>query len=461
MLDSLTLVIALSAAFTLQAILFLLMTFFVKAYQGMRFWAFGCIGLALNFIFIYLRSTGLNEDISIIGANVLSIASLLCFLWGSKRIMDMPIKVGRGVLGFVLFMAAIAYFTFVKNQLNERIIAYSLMMTIILFLNGNILIKYNKGTFKLSALILACLFLIIGSFFFVRMIVHIVHPITNNNFFTNEALQPLTLLIGLCLGTLWTQGVILLVNQKLFGALLKKTKELEATNLEKDKFFTILAHDLRGPLTTIMGMVDLMADKKSELGEELMQEMAEAMKESVHSTNILMDNLLDWASLQRGLNEIQKTQTTYGELIQSVMPTLLKQAETKKITIIDDIPGATPIYVDPKMVQSIFRNLIANALKFTPVYGTVQLLSRVDNDGFLIFSVKDNGIGMDKSILENLFQINPHSRRVGTEGEKSTGLGLMICKEFVEKHGGRIWVESEPGKGSIFSFCLETMEKNY
>lgn len=459
MLDSLTLLIALTATFVLQAILFLVMTYFVKAYQGLRFWAFGCLSMALNFIVIYWRNAGMNEMLSIMLANFLSILSLLCFLYGSKRIMDMPFKIGRGLFGVILFMALIAYYTFIDNQLNARIIVYSLMMATILFLNGGILIKYNTGNFKVSAWILAGLFLLIGAFFLVRMIVHILHPITSNNFFTNHGIQPHTLLIGLCLGTLWTQGVILLVNQKLYDALLNKTQELEATNVEKDKFFTILAHDLRGPLATIMGMVDLLSDKKSDLDANVMQEMAESMKKSVHSTNILMDNLLDWASLQRGLNEIQKMQTTYGELIVSVMPILMVQAETKKITIQDDIPAATPLYADPKMVQSILRNLLANALKFTPINGKIQLSSTVDNDGSLVFSVKDNGIGMDKSILANLFQINSLSRRTGTEGEKSTGLGLMICKEFVEKHGGRIWVESKQGQGSCFSFCLEPKEE--
>jgi signal transduction histidine kinase len=460
MLDSLTLVIALCVAFTLEAILFLLMTIFVKAYKGMRYWALGCTAMAMNFIVIYLRSIGMNEVWSILSANLFSVVSLLCFLYGSKHIMEIPYRLSKGLLAIVLFMGAISYYTFVIDSLNARIIIYSIMMVIILYLNAGILIKYNKDTFKWSAVILASLFFLIGTYFLIRAFVHIIHPVPDNNFFTNHGVQPLTLLVGLCLGTLWTQGVILLVNQKLLGALTGKTRELEANNAEKDKFFSILAHDLRGPLTTIMGMVDLLADKHSGLGEAVMQDMAEAMKKSVHSTNILMDNLLDWATLQRGLKEIQKVQITFGDLITPVMPTLTIQAESKKITIVDDIPAATPLFADPKMVQSIFRNLLANALKFTPANGRVQLLSNVDKDGCLVFSVKDNGIGMEKEVLDNLFQINALSRRTGTDGEKSTGLGLMLCKEFVEKHGGTIWVESEPGVGSTFSFRLESVPAN-
>lgn len=459
MLDSYTLVAALTITFAMQGILFLLMTFFINEYKGMRLWAFGCFGLALNFVSLYLRSIGYSEVASIMASNFLSIASTLCFYYGTKQVMDLPYNLKWGIYGTVAYMLLIAYYTFIHNQLNERVVVYSAMMAFILITNSSLLFRHHKSSYKVSALILAFLFLSIGSFFLVRSFYTIFFPVADNNFFANKGVLPLTLLVSLCLGILWTQGIILLINQKLQGDLIKKTKELEATNTEKDKFFSILAHDLRGPLTTIMGMVDLMADKKSDLGESLMQEMAEAMKKSVHSTNILMDNLLDWASLQRGLNNIQKVQTTYGELMVSVMPTLLIQAESKKITIDDDIPAETPMTADIKMVQSIFRNLISNALKFTPTKGHIQLISSISHDGRMVFSVKDSGIGMDKDVLENLFEVNPQSRRTGTEGEKSTGLGLMICKEFIDQHSGQIWVESEIGKGSTFSFCLESEDK--
>ncbi|HET9571172.1 MAG TPA: HAMP domain-containing sensor histidine kinase [Bacteroidales bacterium] len=458
MLDSITLVITLSISFSLQAILLLLMTYFVKAYQGMRFWAFGCTALALHFILIYLRHIGFNLEFSILASNFLSIFSLLCFLFGSKQMMGTPYRMKSGVWGIAVFMLAIAYFTFIDNQLNARIILYSFMTAIILFMNSFVMFKYNQDPFRFSASILASLFFIIGVYFIFRIIHTIIFPVTSNDFFTNDGIQPLTLLFGLCLGILWTQGVILLVNQKLNGSLTTKTEELEAINSEKDKLFSILAHDLRGPLTTIMGMVDLMADKKGALDVQTMQGMAEGMQKSIHSTNTLMDNLLDWALLQRGLNDIQKIQTTYGELMGTVMPTLLIQSANKKITLMDDIPAATPLSADTRMVQSIFRNLITNAIKFTPSKGSVHLTSNISNDGRLVFTVSDNGIGMEKELLDKLFQINPSGRRLGTEGENSTGLGLMICKEFVEKHGGQIWVESEIGKGSSFSFSLESAD---
>jgi len=411
--------------------------------------------LALNFISLYLRGIQFHTDWMILSSNVVSITALLCFYYGTKKFLKLPIKIIPALIWSLSYMLTTAYFIFADDRLNVRIILFSIMMGLILLRNAQLLIQHRSDTFKSSALILSGMFILIGFLLLCRAVFTIFNPCASNDFFNNNIMQSATMLFSLCLGVVWTQGVILLVNQKLHGELKIKTEALEATNQEKDKFFSILAHDLRGPLTTIMGLVDLMADEKSELGEKLMQEMAFAMKKTVHSTNVLLDNLLDWASLQRGLKSFVQEQTTYGELMATVMPPLLIQAASKNITIIDEIPSTTPLTADVKMIQSVFRNLLANAIKFTPANGTIRLISSMSDDGKIIFSIVDNGIGMDMNLMESLFDFGAHNMRKGTSGENSTGLGLMICKEFVDKHGGQIWVESEVGKGSTFSFCLE------
>jgi len=202
-------------------------------------------------------------------------------------------------------------------------------------------------------------------------------------------------------------------------------------------------------------MIDLMTDTKYEIEVKQHQAMALAMKKTAHSTNILLDNLLDWASMQSGLKTTQRVQTTYERLMVPVLPVLQAQAIYKNITILDKIPPETPLTVDSKMAQSIFRNLVANAIKFTPINGSILMQVNTSENGKTVFSISDNGIGMDKQLMKNVFEKGSIGRRLGTNGETSTGLGLMICKEFVEKHGGQIWVESEVNKGSTFSFCLE------
>jgi len=458
MLDLRTLVIALTITFTLQAIIFLLMTVLNNWYRGMRLWAYGSFCLAMSFISIYLRSFGGLDAVLIIVSNLTSISAALLFYVGTKRLLNIPFKLFWPLLFLGVFTIIITYYTFFFEQLNVRTIVFSVTMALILLRISMILMVNRRKSYRSSAWVLSSFFIIFGIFFVFRAVYTVIHPIAENNIFGYNTIQVLTLLFSLFFGIICTQGIILLVNQKLQGELTEKTEKLESTNNEKDKFFSVLAHDLRGPLTAIMGMVDLMADKETKLGEKLMQEMASTMKESVHSTNILLDNLLDWASLQRGLKAIHQKNTTYGELMALEMPTLIVQAANKNITIIDDIPEITPLKADPILVQSVFRNLITNAIKFTPTNGTIRLTSYISDDGRLIFSIVDSGIGMDNQLLKHLFEFGPRSQRPGTDGESSNGMGLMICKEFVEKHGGRIWVESVVNKGSTFSFCLEPVE---
>lgn len=455
MLDLRTLVIALTITYTLQTIIFLLMTVINNLYRGMRLWAYGSFCLAISFISIYLRGFGSLDTVLILVSNILSVTAVLLFFFGTKRLLNLPLKRFWSLFFLGIFTILIMYYSFIFDQLNQRTILLSVTMALLLIRISGLLMVNHRKSYRSSAWMLSSFFMIVGVFFAFRAVHTVVHPIEGNNFFEYSSIQALTLLFSLCFGIICTQGVILLVNQKLQGELTEKTEKLESTNNEKDIFFSVLAHDLRGPLTTIMGMVDLMADKNSKLGEKLMQEMASAMMGSVHSTNILLDNLLDWANLQRGLKAIHQINTTYGELIAPEMPTLLVQAENKNITIIDDIPESTPLKADPILVQSVFRNLITNAIKFTPTNGTIRLISNISDDGRLVFSIVDSGIGMDNQLLKHLFEFGPRSQRPGTNGESSNGLGLMICKEFVEKHGGRIWVESVVNKGSTFSFCLE------
>jgi len=458
MLDLRTLMVALIVMFTIQAVLLMTMSMTIKVYRGLRLWAFGCIFLTSYLVLLFLQKNGYWENFFIITTNLSALSTFLFFYFGTKNLLNLPNKTLMPIVLSVFFMALIAYFTFISNHLNIRILLFSIMMTFFLIKIGITLIVHHKKSFRTSAFILASLFIVIGAFFLFRTINTMIYPPVNELYFQTNRLQALIFLISICIGFVWCMAIIMLVNQKLYGELKDKTEELKSSNIEKDKFFSILAHDLRGPLATIESMIDLMTDIKYDIDEKNHLAMTLAMKKTVHSTNILLDNLLDWASMQSGLKTIQRVETTYGKMMVPVMPVLHAQAEYKHITIIDKIPAETPLTTDPKMTQSIFRNLIANAIKFTPTNGSILLQANSLEVGKTVFSISDNGIGMDIELMENLFNLGPKGRRLGTNGETSTGLGLMICKEFVEKHGGQIWIESEVGKGSTFSFCLEPAE---
>jgi len=187
--------------------------------------------------------------------------------------------------------------------------------------------------------------------------------------------------------------------------------------------------------------------------------LSDSLNKSARSTNELLENLLEWAGLQRGIKSFSPEPIRFSDLLKPFLPYLSNTANNKNISLINDIPDDTLLFVDTHMAHTILRNLIINAIKFTREGGNIRLYIEKSEDGQDIFCVKDNGIGIDKVNQYMLFQIGYKNNRQGTNGESSSGLGLLLCKEFVEKHKGRIWVESEVGVGSTFSFTLDAERK--
>lgn len=242
--------------------------------------------------------------------------------------------------------------------------------------------------------------------------------------------------------------------------LAEKKIKLEEMVTERDKFFSILAHDLRGPVSTALSLTDLMTDNSKDFSKEDLVLLSDSLNKSARSTNELLENLLEWAGLQRGIKSFSPEPIRFGDLLKPFLPYLTNTANNKNISLINDIPDDTLLFVDTYMAHTILRNLIINAIKFTREGGNVRLYVQKSEDGQDIFCVKDNGIGIDKFNQDTLFQIGYKNNRQGTNGEPSSGLGLLLCKEFVEKHKGRIWVESEVGVGSAFSFTLDAERKD-
>jgi len=238
----------------------------------------------------------------------------------------------------------------------------------------------------------------------------------------------------------------------------KKNTELQRVNAEKDKFFSIIAHDLRSPLNGFMGLSELLAEGLFGMTLEEIRKIALMMRNSATNLNHLLGNLLEWSQLERGL--ILFTPKSYL-LMPGLKESLILVSEAAKAKNIEmnlEIPENLVVYGDKNMLESVFRNLVFNAVKFTSRGGmiTVSVKSLPDNN--LEFSVKDTGIGMDDAIMDQLFSLDAKTGRKGTDGELSTGLGLIICRDLIEKHGGKLKVESEEEKGSTFSFTLPSME---
>ncbi len=227
-------------------------------------------------------------------------------------------------------------------------------------------------------------------------------------------------------------------------------RELVAT---KDKFFSIIAHDLKNPFNSILGLSNLLVEQIQEKNFDGIEEYARIIQKSSTTVFDLLINLLEWARSQTGRMEFSREYIELGTLINEVIELSNESAHQKSITIIKELPRNLLVYADKAMINTILRNLISNAIKFTYPGGQIIISAQKMPDELKI-SISDNGIGIKKEAIGKLFRIDENNTRIGTQNERGTGLGLILCKEFIEKHHGKIWVESELGKGSKFSFTI-------
>lgn len=228
------------------------------------------------------------------------------------------------------------------------------------------------------------------------------------------------------------------VNQKL-----KKSLE------EKDMFYSIIAHDLKSPLASLMTGTKIIAQNFSNLKLADIQSLAKNLEQTSSNLYRLLVNLLNWSQMQQGAMVFVPEQLNLKNIVNSSISVLKEYALSKEIGINIEIPQEIEVCADNNMIQSVFRNLVSNAIKYSP-RGESILVKATKQNGVTTIVVSDNGIGMSNEILDGLFKINPTHGRAGTEGELSTGLGLVLCKEFINRHNGRIYAQSEVNRGSSF-----------
>jgi len=229
--------------------------------------------------------------------------------------------------------------------------------------------------------------------------------------------------------------------------------ELERLNKTKDKFFSIIAHDLRNPFNAIMGFSDLLCHDYNEMDDKQKLGLLELISLSSESAYNLLENLLQWARTQTDKIKFNPEYVELAEVVQQVIDLHGIIAEKKQVSIESSIPDLTRVYADKNMIHTVIRNLISNAIKFSHKGGRV-FLSACDNGEMTEIVIRDEGIGMSRENLSMLFRIDTYYSTSGTSGESGTGLGLIICKEFVEKNNGRIRATSKEGEGTSVTFTL-------
>jgi len=237
----------------------------------------------------------------------------------------------------------------------------------------------------------------------------------------------------------------------------KQNHELKRLNETKDKIFSIFSHDLRGPIGSFQNVIELLGDEEL-FSQQEKTSLLEEMKNQAKNIFTMLENLLQWSISQRGeINFVPSMILLYEEL-KGDLSILNVAAENKQIKLEIEINPDLKILADKDILSLIIRNLISNAIKFTPEKGKVSLIV-TESDEEIEFEIKDTGIGMSLEHSALLFKKESYTTSRGTNNEKGTGLGLNLCDEFVEKHGGRIWVESEKGKGSSFKFVIKNIKK--
>jgi signal transduction histidine kinase len=233
--------------------------------------------------------------------------------------------------------------------------------------------------------------------------------------------------------------------------------QLEEVNNVKDKLFSVVSHDIRGPLSSLH--LALTLAKSGTLSNEEFQKITTGLETRLVQTTEFIDNLLQWAKLQMKGEKYEPDRLKLTDLAEETVGLLEPECRDKKITLKNTLQGELDAYADLNMIRSVLRNLLTNAIKFTRAEGTVTLSAyRVDTK--IIISVADTGVGIPARNRERLFTIGSITTQ-GTRQEKGTGLGLLLCKEFIEKHGGKIWFESEDGKGTTFYFSLSQFTENF
>ncbi len=237
--------------------------------------------------------------------------------------------------------------------------------------------------------------------------------------------------------------------------LIESEAELRKTNETKDKFFSIIAHDLRAPLATFSSFLTALSDSDDSFTPEEIEFITKSTQKSLKNLTDLLNNLLQWSRSQMGRLQFSPQPILIGELTQQTVNLVLEDAVNKNLSLTSHIDPETVVFADANMLDFVLRNLVSNAIKFTPQGGSIFIESiPVKEPNQAGIRVTDTGVGIAPENLERLFVLNSGFTTVGTANEKGTGLGLLLCKEFVERNGGRLYVESELGKGTQFIFTI-------
>lgn len=430
---------------------------FFKRAKFVKEWAIATLVQAFGWAVTGALRGVIPDGISIIGGNSLMVVSVLYYYSIIRQFFDRPTKLVFSFIYVLVF--ALSMYGIYSSELPQkfRVVAISLFNGIALLLVAYE-IFYASKDHKISSRFTGYFFGFCGIFMLVRVFIYSFANIPPDQVaFAPGPIQDVTYLFFFVTSVMVTFGFLHMVADRFASDLLTSEnnlqsalKEVQNLNQTKDKFMSIIAHDLKGPIGGIHAYLNLIDEDIHKYTKESLHKEVVMVKDTSSEVYNLLLNLLSWANSQSGELTFSPTKIPLHPLVESVVQVHTSLANNKSIVIQNQIPIASEVFADSYMIETILRNLVSNALKYTPVGGKVRIHSRETSDQVQIL-VSDTGKGIPEDLRETLFQFDKKKMSLpGTQGERGTGLGLVLCKEFVDRHGGTLVVESELDQGSDF-----------
>jgi signal transduction histidine kinase len=336
---------------------------------------------------------------------------------------------------FYIFLVVVAFYAMMSKGIHSYITLgisaiFMITLSFIEFYKPEVVLKYLTHQIKVADLTLAIFFCMLIIFIMIKVFMKItinVEKISERN----KVLQEQNSLI------------------------IRQKQELEQLNEQKDRFLSIIAHDLRNPIGGIANSSNYLLQEFESFDNEEKRELIELIESSSKGVYTLLEQLLDWASTQSKNYKMFKDNISLGELLNPTLDLLKQQAINKNIAIINNIDTNLYVFTDKIMIATVIRNLLSNAIKFTKEGGQINIKSQIIDGGYVSIVVSDTGVGMSDDQIASIFNFGKKVATRGTNNEKGNGLGLILCKEFIEKLGGKIWVESKVNEGTSFYFTIQ------
>ena len=406
----------------------------------------------LSVIGIGLRGT-IPDFLSIHVSLVLLMAS---YSFEIFSIISYDGQIRKKVLNFFIIAFCIStpvFFIFGNTHASRAIIAALAASTI--FVVGSIDLLYFRKKLKFPILI-SSIFIIYGGIQFIRGII-ILNMEQSYELYTAKPIDNIFYVAAFIYLSLSSVGFLLLLKENDEQYILNQHQVLKETSTAKNKLFRIIAHDLKSPIGALTSIAQILLEQHNELNSKQREEILTNITKSSFGTFELLKNLLEWTQSETGELTIKREKIHVGELIEKNVKLYINSLKNKQLTFEQHIEDHCFIYADRHMVNTVLRNLISNAIKFTPQDGKITLKIAKSAKNKILLQVIDTGIGIEPDKLENLFSLNIRNNMNGTNKETGTGLGLKLCKEFVEKNNGTLFVESSPNNGSVFTVKLPSV----